>query len=99
MLRRVKRLSQRMAEGPFEKNRARWFYAFSKFPDDGYADRGRSGALDFPLYQPHGLVADASAGREDDAVGPGFQGEPSRLGRGFFHQRLDVRPVDVTHEG
>lgn len=57
----VVRFADGVAEGPFQKHRARWFYLLGVLPHDGNADGGDAGFFNNALDQSDGLIADPSA--------------------------------------
>src|SRR5574337_1247139 len=60
LLRSVERFAEGMAERPVQKDGPRRFDLYRVVPRDRYPDGGDARSLDFPLDQPHGLLADAS---------------------------------------
>jgi len=57
----VVRFADGMAEGPFQKHRARRLHLLGVFPHDGNADGGDAGFFNNALDQSDGLIADPSA--------------------------------------
>ncbi len=64
------RLAERMSERPLQEDSSGRLYLFSVFPDNGDADGGYPICFNYPLDQPHGLIADGSSRDEQDAVHP-----------------------------
>ncbi len=68
LLRSVVRFAERMAEGPFDEERARHAHGFGQVPCDGYGDGGDAAALNLPGDQSDGPIAEPSSGGEEDAI-------------------------------
>ena len=98
LLSEMKRLTQWMSKGPFQKNRAGWFDFFTEFSHDGNADRGNSGLLDFTLDQSDRLVADASARHQKRYIHllcfKMFDDRRCAL----RDQSRNVQPIDMSHQ-
>lgn len=94
----VEGFAQGVAERPFEKHRTRRPNLFRIFSDNGKAHGGNAGPLDLPGDQPHGLIANPSARREQhgiDAVGLQFGSGP---GGRLRHEGCHMVLVDMPHE-
>ena len=87
-----------MAERPAQINGPGRLHLYGIVPHDRDADGGCPLPLDFPLDQPHGLIADASAGRKHYHVRAVLSYPLCDLGRRRVDQRQDVRPGDMSHE-
>ena len=94
----VERLSERMSEGPSEKNGPRRFDLLRIIPYDRNADRREPLLLDLPLYQSHGLVADASPWYKQDDIDFVALQPPCDLASCCADQRENMSSGDVPHE-
>jgi hypothetical protein len=94
----VKGLSKGMPEGIAEVKSPGRFHLSCDLFLKGDAYGGDAPGLDRPLYQAHGLVAQASGGRKKNGLGPIPNEELRNLGGCLLHEGLQVRPIDVAHE-
>ena len=94
----VIRLTQRVPEGPLEEDRPGRFDLLRILPDNGDSDGGYTRSLDTPLDQSHGLIADSSTRCQQYIVHFLLLQSGSYLRGAHLHERVDVRPHDVTHE-
>jgi hypothetical protein len=98
LLRAVKRLAQRVAEGPFQVDHPRRAHLFGDLFQTDDADGRNPGGLDCAGDQSHGLVADSSGRCQQHRVDLFLLEHASDLRCCDAQQCFGVRRLDMTHE-
>lgn len=95
----VASFTQRVPEGPFQKNAAWRLHFLGVFTHDRYPDSGDAGFLNLSLDQPHGLITDASGRGQQNDVDVICSQAQGNLFCTLFDKLRNVPAVDMPHKG